>query len=376
MCVLLRKGFQIFLCVILNIMLFGCAESGSMDLENVSIEHETEFGGAYIHITIQDFLDLGYQFGDSVLLEFSNGFMLEDLPFYNGYYVPLEEPLLIGYPGYPYIKAVLNCDDDLWEIADLDENTTVSISLYEKGKYLSVMQERNLEQVSSRDAFDTDESYANFRSLKGGKLKEDLIYRGSSPIDNTYGRASYTCALMEEAGIQLIMNLSDTEEKMMEHLQKDEADPEYYIQLYEEGKVLLPQLTITYSSDEMKRKVADLLRTMSSHEGPYFMHCALGKDRTGFVSLLLEMLAGASYQEMLDDYMLSYDSFYRVTEYSDPQKYDMIQREYFSVLMKSIVTDENVDQLRADLTPYAEQYLKDGGMSEADLEALRTAVMN
>lgn len=374
--VLLRKGFQILLCVILNIMLFGCAESGSMDLENVSIEHETEFGGAYIHITIQDFLDLGYQFGDSVLLEFSNGFMLEDLPFYNGYYVPLEEPLLIGYPGYPYIKAVLNCDDDLWEIADLDENTTVSISLYEKGKYLSVMQERNLEQVSSRDAFDTDESYANFRSLKGGKLKEDLIYRGSSPIDNTYGRASYTCALMEEAGIQLIMNLSDTEEKMMEHLQKDEADPEYYIQLYEEGKVLLPQLTITYSSDEMKRKVADLLRTMSSHEGPYFMHCALGKDRTGFVSLLLEMLAGASYQEMLDDYMLSYDSFYRVTEYSDPQKYDMIQREYFSVLMKSIVTDENVDQLRADLTPYAEQYLKDGGMSEADLEALRTAVMN
>lgn len=374
--VLLRKGFQILLCVILNIMLFGCAESGSMDLENVSIEHETEFGGAYIHITIQDFLDLGYQFGDSVLLEFSNGFMLEDLPFYNGYYVPLEEPLLIGYPGYPYIKAVLNCDDDLWEIADLDENTTVSISLYEKGKYLSVMQERNLEQVSSRDAFDTDESYANFRSLKGGKLKEDLIYRGSSPIDNTYGRASYTCALMEEAGIQLIMNLSDTEEKMMEHLQKDEADPEYYIQLYEEGKVLLPQLTITYSSDEMKKKVADLLRTMSSHEGPYFMHCALGKDRTGFVSLLLEMLAGASYQEMLDDYMLSYDSFYRVTEYSDPQKYDMIQREYFSVLMKSIVTDENVDQLRADLTPYAEQYLKDGGMSEADLEALRTAVMN
>lgn len=374
--VLLRKGFQIFLCVILNIMLFGCAESGSMDLENVSIEHETEFGGAYIHITIQDFLDLGYQFGDSVLLEFSNGFMLEDLPFYNGYYVPLEEPLLIGYPGYPYIKAVLNCDDDLWEIADLDENTTVSISLYEKGKYLSVMQERNLEQVSSRDAFDTDESYANFRSLKGGKLKEDLIYRGSSPIDNTYGRASYTCALMEEAGIQLIMNLSDTEEKMMEHLQKDEADPEYYIQLYEEGKVLLPQLTITYSSDEMKRKVADLLRTMSSHEGPYFMHCALGKDRTGFVSLLLEMLAGASYQEMLDDYMLSYDSFYRVTEYSDPQKYDMIQREYFSVLMKSIVADEHVDQLRADLSPYAEQYLKDGGMSEADLEALRTAVMN
>lgn len=105
------------------------------------------------------------------------------------------------------------------------------------------------------------------------------------------------------------------------------------------------------------------------------MHCALGKDRTGFVSLLLEMLAEAEYQEMLDDYMLSYDSFYHVTKISDPAKYDMIRNEYFNVLIRHIVKDETVDPVTADLVPYAEQYLREGGMSEADLDSLKAPIM-
>lgn len=344
-------------------------------LENTSIEHEIELGGAYIHITISDFLDLGFQFGDSVMVAFSNGYVLEDIPFYNGYYVMAEEPLLVGYPGYPYIKAVFNSDKDLWDTASLDESVTATVTLNEKGKYLAVMEERSLDQVTSREAFDSDEIFANFRSLKGGRLKENYIYRGSSPIDNTYERASYAESLMEKAGIRLILNLSDSEKSLHEHIAAAGSPVDYYIRLYEEGRVLLPRLTISYSSDEMKKKTADLLKTMSTFEGPYFMHCALGKDRTGFISLLLEMLAGAQYQEMLDDYMLSYESFYRVTKISDPQKYDMIQNEYFNTLVRQIVKDENVDPENADLVPYAEQYLRSGGMSEADLDALRTAVM-
>ena len=371
----LIKTIFILFCVFLDSVCCGCAAACPPKLENTSIEHETELGGAYLHITIRDFLDLGFQFGDSVLVEFSNGYILEDIPFYNGYYVPADKPLLIGYPGYPYIKAVFNSDEDLWDTAGLDENVTASVTLNERGKYLAVMEERNLDQVTDRDAFDSDEIFANFRSLKGGRLKENYIYRGSSPIDNTYERAAYAEALMEEAGTRLIMNLSDSAESLSERLGAAETPADYYIRLYEEGRVLLPQLTISYSSPEMKKKTADLLRTMSTFEGPYFMHCALGKDRTGFISLLLEMLAGAEYQEMLDDYMLSYDSFYRVSRISDPAKYNMIRDEYFNVLIRHIVKDETVDPQTADLVFYAEQYLREGGMSEADLDLLKAAVM-
>lgn len=44
---------------------------------------------------------------------------------------------------------------------------------------------------------------------------------------------------------------------------------------------------------------------MIRYEGPYLLHCSLGKDRSGFMSLLLEML---------EDYMRTYESFCRITE--------------------------------------------------------------
>lgn len=50
----------------------ACAHEEAAALTGLSIEHETEFGGAYLHISIDDFLEKGYTFGDSVRVEFSN----------------------------------------------------------------------------------------------------------------------------------------------------------------------------------------------------------------------------------------------------------------------------------------------------------------
>ncbi len=41
-------------------------------LENYDVMHETEFGGVYIKIEIDDFNELGFEFGDSVDIEFTN----------------------------------------------------------------------------------------------------------------------------------------------------------------------------------------------------------------------------------------------------------------------------------------------------------------
>ena len=45
---------------------------------------------------------------------------------------------------------------------------------------------------------------------------------------------------------------------------------------------------------------------MTGQEGPCYIHCTEGKDRTGFVCLLLEALCGANYGELRDDYMTTY----------------------------------------------------------------------
>lgn len=99
------------------------AESSKTELvlENMPIEHETKFGGVYIKITINDFNALGFRFGDSLNITFSNGFELKDLPYYNGYYVDMGEALLVGYPGYPYIRTGYNNGEDMYVKAGLSE---------------------------------------------------------------------------------------------------------------------------------------------------------------------------------------------------------------------------------------------------------------
>lgn len=56
-------------------------------VEGLGIEHESEFGGVYIEMSIDEFNALGFEYGDSVDVVFSNGYELKDIPYYNGYYV-------------------------------------------------------------------------------------------------------------------------------------------------------------------------------------------------------------------------------------------------------------------------------------------------
>ena len=97
---------------------------------------EEEFGGIYIDLSIEDFNALGFDYGDEVSIFFSNGYKLENIPYYNGYYAKTGQPLLVGYPGYPYINAALMDGDSLWTVADMAEGDTADISLIKKGKYL------------------------------------------------------------------------------------------------------------------------------------------------------------------------------------------------------------------------------------------------
>ena len=121
-----RKLFKKILCLVSALALclgLSACDKGeptgydrdTPQITGLPIQHELEFGGVYIEIKIDDFNKLGFRYGDSVKVQFSNGYTLEDLPYYNGYYVDAGEPLLIAYPGYDFIKAAINYGADLWE---------------------------------------------------------------------------------------------------------------------------------------------------------------------------------------------------------------------------------------------------------------------
>jgi protein tyrosine/serine phosphatase len=108
---------------------------------------------------------------------------------------------------------------------------------------------------------------------------------------------------------------------------------------------------------------------MSEADGPYLVHCTEGKDRTGFICMLIEALAGASYDEIVDDYMITYDNYYEITEVKDKAKYDVILEKNLIAMLYTVVGDKSVDLKTADLSAYAKDYLKDLGMTDLQIEA-------
>lgn len=349
----------------------GCASKSTVSVSDCEIIHEEEFGGVYLNMTIDDFNALGFSYGDSVAVRFSNGYTLEDLPYYNGYYTATGDPLLIAYPGYPYIKVCINNGDDLWEVAGLNEEDLAEVTLSEQGKYADIQNARDIHYEDDRALFESDVVFANFRSVKAGDIAENMLYRSASPCDNQHNRAPYVDALMEEAGVNVILNLADSDEKIQGYMSEDDFDSPYFLTLYEAGKVIPVALNMNYGSDEFKSKIADGLTKMSEQSGPYLVHCTEGKDRTGFVCMLLEALCGAKYDEIVDDYMITYNNYYGITEASDKARYDVIVESVLNPMIQSLTDDETVDITTADLSSYAEDYLKAGGMNDEQIAELR-----
>jgi protein tyrosine/serine phosphatase len=354
-------------------------------IENCAIIHETEFGGVYIKSTIDDFNKLGFVYGDSVNVEFSNGFKLEDVPYYNGYYVDAGQPLLIAYPGYDYIKAAVNYGDDLWETAGLqqkndpklnlwmqsklEEHDTASVYLNERGKYADIQAARDIHYYDERERYTTDEEFANFRSIHMGRIAENRLYRSASPCDNQHNRAPYVDRLIEQAGVNGIMNLSDSHLKIRGYMEKENFDSPYFLSLYQNDQVIPLALNMNYLSEEFAVTAAQGLKELAKLEPPYLIHCTEGKDRTGFICMLVEALAGADYQQIADDYMVTYDNYYGITADSEPDKYQTILEKNLDAMIRSIVGDESIDITNADLSVYAKNYLLKAGMSEEEITA-------
>ena len=363
-------------CLLCGALALGACAAESGDVRTVpglAVIHEEEFGGAYLDMTIEDFNALGFAYGDSVDIAFSNGYRLEGVPYYNGYYTRNGDALLVAYPGYPYIKACINNGDDLWEIAGLAEGDTAEITLSAGEAYLDIQNARALEYKDDRALFDSDAQFANFRAVRAGNIRENALYRSASPCDNPHNRAPYVDGLIAAAGVNCILNLSDNDEKIARYIAAEDFHSQYFLGLYERGGVIPLALNMNFASDDFRGKIVAGFTAMAEHEGPYLVHCTEGKDRTGFVCMLLEALCGATYREIVDDYMITYYNYYWIAEESDPARYGVIVENLLLPMVQSVMGEET-DPAEADLAACARQYLLDAGMDEAYVDALKAAL--
>lgn len=324
-----------------------------------------KYGHASTDILINDFYKLGFKTGDMVTAIFDNGFVLE-APFLDGYYVDNGKPLVRAYPGQTNIAVCINYGK-LNEVANVKAGDKVRIMLNRSEGYLTQYQIRKLVRTNKRADYSSDEVFANFRNVTMSNIAKGVLYRSSSPINNEIGRASYTDKLIKEAKIKTVVNLADSNDNIKTYLAaKDFASP-YYANLYKNNQVLCLNAGLAYSSDEFKASIIKGLTFMSENKGPYLFHCTEGKDRTGFFGALIGSLMGASKDQIVEDYMQSYINYYGVKK--DTDQYKLISEDVLAMI-KTITGSADLD--KADLAACAKSYLISGGMTDKQIETLKT----
>ena len=239
--------------------------------------------------------------------------------------------------------------------------TEVGIVLKEKQGYRAEYDARNLTRTNARaDYADlSDEDFANFRAVKVTGMRENVLYRSSSPIDPDLERCEPAMRAAERAGIRSVINLSDSEADMTAY----EAFADSY---YSQCRILNVEMGYDFTSAEFGEKVKDCVLFLIENDGPYLVHCKEGKDRTGMLCAILECFAGASADEVKADYMATYRNFYHVEQ--GDETYGILLRNN---LVKTLCAMFGVEDLEtANLREKAGSYLKSIGLTAEQLDML------
>ena len=187
-----------------------------------------------------------------------------------------------------------------------------TFELYEKNGYQKEFEIYNLVRTNNREDYSdlTDEEYCNFRNVKCGRIKEGILYRSSSPIDSFMKRNKYADDCAKKYGIKTIVNLSNR----IDDVKKLEGYNDTY---YSKQDILFLNTNADITSYNFGKSVLKAMKFINSHKGPYLIHCMEGQDRTGAICAIFESLLGASKFELIEDFMKTYENFYKVKKGSE-----------------------------------------------------------
>jgi protein tyrosine/serine phosphatase len=210
----------------------------------------------------------------------------------------------------------------------------------------------------------------NFREICMGNMKNGVIYRGSYPVfrldkerDETYTE------LVLEAGINCIINLAGNE-KDVEALAS--LAPWYNTLLLNNRVIGLDiQFDFDFSDkfeyDIFNYRLRQGFKFLIMHDGPFLIHCNAGADRTGFVAAIIELLFGASIDEVIYDYLLSYGK-----EFADAKdkEINLITGRNINGQINAVINGKinDSDNLQANIETY---FLEKIGLTIEELESIK-----
>ena len=254
----------------------------------------------------------------------------------------------------------------VWNLNEgVEEPVEVVITLKEAGAYYDRWVMNQLVRSENHEDYPdlSDEQFANFRAVITTGMGAGRLYRSSSPVNPEIGRNTYADAAAAAAGVKTFVNLADNDETMQGY----EGFAESY---YSQQNIIGLNLGVDFAAADFAAGLAEGFRFIATHEGPYLVHCNEGKDRAGFTAAVLECLMGASADEVVADYMVTYYNYYGVEP--GTEQYDVIAN---ANIRKSLATAFGVEGIDGqDLAALAENYLLSIGMTAEEIAALKLAL--
>ena len=387
----MRKIISLFLAMLLALSMVSVSAETAAQTETVTaaVTEIQKYGNMVLDVTGSDILNAGFTYGDVVTVTILG--KAYDMPIGSNYAdvdqgsmicrvvvrkdaeTPEDSALLAinmgdlaTAVGVATKETVDQAPGYVWKLNEgVEEPVTVTIEMKEPGAYYDRWVMNQLVRSENREDYPdlTDEQFANFRAVTTTGMAEGRLYRSSSPVDPEIGRNTYADAAAEAAGVKTVMNLADNAEVMRSY--------EGYAGSYYSRQNILPlNLGLDFSAPDFTAGLADGFRFLTANEGPYLVHCIEGKDRAGFASAVLECLMGASAEEVVADYMVTYFNFYGVEPGTD--QYDVISS---ANIRKSLAASFGVETIEGrDLAVLAESYLLSIGMTESEVTALKAAL--
>ena len=363
-----RVKVLLFVLVSLLILVTSCATNDIPVEEPIlkgKITSYNEFGAAMLDFQEVDMEKAGFTLGDIISITIDDKEIV--MPYYDGFYTRNGEYLCVAYPTYPSVCFTANNVGLPAELTGL-EGHAVTIRMKEKGGSLDVQTALSMKYSNNRNdyPFISDAAFANARAVSAGKIASGVLLRCSSPFCNDINRAYYVSEFLKQEKAKTVLNLAYTEEKMLIY-----DMPPYSRTLWEEGDVIICPLKADPTADDFNNRLIAALKELLSRPAPYAVHCMEGKDRTGYVCALLEGLCGATYEEMVTDYLITYSNYFHITPAKDPDICNALVslRLNMCLMYYAGISDEaqlpNVDYAKA-----FSDFLLSHGMSRQQLDAL------
>jgi hypothetical protein len=125
--------------------------------------------------------------------------------------------------------------------------------------------------------------------------------------------AGWRC--LKDHGIRTIISLRELADEYPEALDNgisivhcpldNAADTRFWTQCRADGIDVPPLYFPRFLEEKLDRCASALMAIAVAPPGGVFLHCRYGRDRTGFIAMLLLALAGVSQDEIAEDYLYS-----------------------------------------------------------------------